>query len=1155
MDSLRKSIEKVQSRFDFEVPEPAVRLALTECRFDEDAAVEFLNNNPGFLARPVTVVRAVTSTGSRVLAPTPVKQEGFDDSHMSDEISLKSNVKEEPADLTIEDRNLKQEGFDDSHMSGEISLKSNVKEEPVHLKIEDRNPANVENGSDNSHGVAQPIGESKVKKESEEDDVSRSLPSQTQVQESTGNRKSSWEAGYEEFLKASNTKVISKEEYLKSTVEQQPPVQASVDKVSEKKQVATPDSGEVKIVKEVGSFPCFQKSSEVKKKNAELELPRPPNVEDGEFPEYPDWFLAGRTIITALSTTKGRKLVDNEIVHFDFRSAFAKRNSKWILRISTKRSGEVGRVNMEWANEVVPLVRSAKVKIIGRCVAAPPVLQMMQDVMLCVSFYIHESVFTSEVNTSWRLDGSTYIDPSVYPLPTVFKLIEMKPYQNASFTPEELNSRKRLFSIKGNKDEAASDLPVLKRRKGCSPDQDDEQAVSQSSLNKLVGAAEVYDLEEMEGPSTLMCVLKPYQKQALYWMSELEKGTNAQNAENTVHPCWASYCINDERFPTIYVNNFTGEATTKLPPAFRLPRGGILADAMGLGKTVMTIALILARQGRGDNVGLSKKRNQVSHTDPTFKVDGGTLVVCPMALLGQWKDELETHSKPGSISIFVHYGGDRTNDPRVISGHDVVLTTYRVLGDAYKTYKENSIYHKVNWHRVVLDEAHSIKAYKSLAAIAAFTLTSHCRWCLTGTPLQNSLEDLFSLLCFLHVEPWGNFAWFNKLVQRPYENGDPRGLKLVKAILKPLMLRRTKETKDKCGRPILVLPPIDIQLIECEQSAAEAELYNALFRKSKHQFDQYVGQGKVLSNYANILELLLRLRQCCNHPFLITSRGDSKKPVDFDILAKRLLEFNTNSTSQCAYVTEAIEALRKGEKLECPICLESADDPVFTPCAHRMCRECLLSSWSTQISGPCPICRHKINITDLINCPFQNQFVVSDVEKDWKESTKVSKLLEYLEHIERYRPAEKSIVFSQWTAFLDLLEIALKKKGIGYFRFDGKLQQKNRERVLKEFNESRGERVLLMSLKAGGVGLNLTAASNVFMMDPWWNPAVEEQAIMRIHRIGQKRTVQVRRFIVEDTVEEKLQQVQAKKQKMISGALTEDEVRSGRIEDLKMLFS
>ncbi|XP_028762400.1 DNA repair protein RAD5B [Neltuma alba] len=1145
VDSLPESIKKVQSRFSFEVPEPAVRLALTESWFDVDAAVEFLNNNPGFLARPVTVVRAATSTGSRVLAPTPIKQEGFDD----------------------------------SVMSNGMSLKSEVKEEPVHLAIDNQNPVKAENGSDDSHEVTRPLEDLNVKKEAKEEinvepemqvsveekvdvDVSRSLMTQTQMQGSTGTRKSSWEAGYEEFLKATDAKVMSKEEYLKSIEEQQPsvPVErskamqdlASVNKVSEKKEVAIPDNDEVKILKEVGSFPCFQKSSQVKKEKVE---PRPANVEDGDFPGEPDWFLVGRTIITALSTTKGRKLVDNEIVHFDFRSAFAKQNSKWILRISTKRSGEVGRVPMEWAKEVVPLVRSARIKVRGRCVAAPPVLQMMQDVLVCVSFYVHHSAFTSEVNTSWKLDGSTYIDPSVYPLPAVFKLIGMKPYQNAAFTPEELDSRKRLFSIRGNTDEAASDLPVLKRRKGCPPDQDDEQAVSQSSLNKLVGASEVYDLEEMEGPSTLMCDLKPYQKQALYWMSELEKGTNAQNAENTLHPCWAAYRIDDMTAPIIYVNNFTGEATTKLPPAFRLPRGGILADAMGLGKTVMTIALILARQGRGDNAGLSRKRGQVSHSDPAFKVDGGTLVVCPMALLGQWKDELEIHSKPGSLSIFVHYGGDRTNDPRVISAHDVVLTTYRVLGDAYKTYGENSIYHRVNWHRVVLDEAHSIKAHKSYPAQASFTLTSHCRWCLTGTPLQNSLEDLFSLLCFLHVQPWGNFAWFNKLVQRPCENGDPRGLKLVKAILKPLMLRRTKETKDKCGRPILVLPPAHTELVECEQSAAEAELYNALFRKSKHQFDQYVGQGNVLSNYANILGLLLRLRQCCNHPFLITSRSDSKKPVDFDILAKRLLDFNSNSTNQRAYVIEAIEALRKGEKLDCPICLESADDPVFAPCAHRMCRECLFSSWSTQISGPCPICRQMLNRTDLINCPFENQFLVSDVEKDWKESTKVSELLKNLEDIRQNRPAEKSIVFSQWTAFLDLLEIALKKKGIGYFRFDGSLQQKNRERVLKEFNESSSKRVLLMSLKAGGVGLNLTAASNVFIMDPWWNPAVEEQAVMRIHRIGQKRTVMVKRFIVKDTVEERLQQVQAKKQKMISGALTDDEVRSTRIEDLMMLFS
>nr|GME18621.1 putative SWI/SNF-related matrix-associated actin-dependent regulator of chromatin subfamily A member 3-like 3 [Ipomoea batatas] len=124
-------------------------------------------------------------------------------------------------------------------------------------------------------------------------------------------------------------------------------------------------------------------------------------------------------------------------------------------------------------------------------------------------------------------------------------------------------------------------------------------------------------------------------------------------------------------------------------------------------------------------------------------------------------------------------------------------------------------------------------------------------------------------MCFLHVEPWCNWAWWNKLIQRPYENGDQRALKLIKAILRPLMLRRTKETKDKEGRPILVLPPTDVQVIECEQSEAERDFYDALYKKSKVQFDEFVAQGKVLHNFANILELLLRLRQCCNHPFLV----------------------------------------------------------------------------------------------------------------------------------------------------------------------------------------------------------------------------------------------------------------------------------------------
>ncbi|CAN7027350.1 unnamed protein product [Brassica rapa subsp. trilocularis] len=873
----------------------------------------------------------------------------------------------------------------------------------------------------------------------------------------------------------------------------------------------------------------------VKKVNTQEVDARKAKVEDGDFPVERDWYLVGRSLVTATSTSKGRRLEDNEVVNFAFPSTLNLKVPN-IVRFSTKRCGEIGRLPMEWSNWAVSLLRSGKVKMLGRCVAAPPFLQMMQDIMLYVSFYIHSSIFT-----------------------------------DAEFTPQELDSRKRSLNLENDSDERAALLAIAKRRKGAplylEHNNKDEEDAPDSYMNRVVGAADSYNLEEMEAPSKLTCNLRPYQKQALYWMSESEKGIDVDKAAETLHPCWEAYRICDERAPSIYVNIFSGEATIQFPTATQMARGGILADAMGLGKTVMTIALILARPGRGnpeieddlaaDVNGDKTKRNESHKALTCVKAKGGTLIVCPMALLSQWKDELETHSMPDTVSVLSYYGGDRTQDAKAIASHDVVLTTYGVLTSAYKQDMANSIFHRIDWYRIVLDEAHTIKSWKTQAAKATFELSSHCRWCLTGTPLQNKLEDLYSLLCFLHVEPWCNWAWWNKLIQKPYENGDPRGLKLIKAILRPLMLRRTKETRDKEGSLILELPPTDVKVIECEQSEGERDFYTALFKRSKVQFDQFVAQGRVLHNYANILELLLRLRQCCNHPFLVMSRADSQQYADLDSLARRFLDNNPDSVSQRApsraYIEEVIQDIRDGNSKECPICLESADDPILTPCAHRMCRECLLTSWRSTSCGLCPICRTVLKKTELISCPTESIFRV-DVVKNWKESSKVSELIKCLEKIRMSGTGEKSIVFSQWTSFLDLLEIPLRRRGIEFLRFDGKLAQKAREKVLKEFNETKQKTVLLMSLKAGGVGLNLTAASNVFLMDPWWNPAVEEQAIMRIHRIGQKRTVCVRRFIVKDTVEERMQQVQARKQRMIAGALTDEEVRSARLEELKMLF-
>ncbi|KAI3991417.1 hypothetical protein MKX01_006716 [Papaver californicum] len=839
-------------------------------------------------------------------------------------------------------------------------------------------------------------------------------------------------------------------------------------------------------------------------------------------PVKEDWLLVGRSTVAKLYTCKRKKLAFNEIVYFTYPSNFKTK----IVRFSTKRSGEI--------KCVIPLVNWTRVKLCGR------------SVFYFVSFYIHRSVFVEGDRTSWNLAPPSHMDSIFHPLPTLFQLLKIKAFK------KELDNRKRSLNLHGESVGALPPpVPITKKTRGSQSQQvseqtNDEQTFSESTLNNLVGAADVYNLEEMEPPSTLKCVLHSYQKEALYWMSKSEEGIDVEKAAKTLHPCWEVYRITDKRASEVYVNVFSVEATTQFPSATQTTRGGIspliLADAMGLGKTVMTLALILTRRGRGtpysqeivkhDADQVSRRSRSSQATSSTPKVKGGTLIVCPMALLGQWKDEIETHSQPGTLQLYVQYGVDRTTHPIALAQYDVVLTTYGVLTGACKSDVGDSIFHQVDWFRVVLDEAHIIKSSRTQVAQEAFSLFSYCRWCLTGAPLQNNLEDLYSLLCFLH-----------KLIQRPYENGDARGIRLIKSIL--INAEENKGYKRQKGKvPILVLPPADIQVIECEQSDAERDFYSALFKRSKIQFDQFVAQGKVLHNYASILELLLRLRQCCNHPYQVMSRGDSQKYADLNKLAMRFLGMNSNADNRGqivpsrAYVEEVVEGIHNGENTESPICLESSDDPVLTPCAHRMCRECLFTSWGTSAD-------------ELITCPSDNPFRV-DIDNNWRDSCKVSKLLDCLENIRKSGSGEKSIIFSQWTSFFDLLEIPLIKEE--FLRFDGKLSQKNREKVLKEFNESKKKMVLLMSLKAGGVSINLTAASNVFLMDPWWNPAVEEQAIMRSHCIGQKRIVCVRRFIVTDTVEEHLQQVQARKQRMIAGALTDEEVRSARIEELKMLF-
>lgn len=192
-------------------------------------------------------------------------------------------------------------------------------------------------------------------------------------------------------------------------------------------------------------------------------------------------------------------------------------------------------------------------------------------------------------------------------------------------------------------------------------------------------------------------------------------------------------------------------------------------------------------------------------------------------------------------------------------------------------------------------------------------------------------------------------------------------------------------------------------------------------------------------------------------------RGDSQKFADSDKHASRSLDNHCSpianqilSTQAC--VEEVVEGICGGKSIKCPICLDFADDPVHTPCAHQMCRECLLSSWPRPSFGQCQVCFNWIGKTDLITCKSEKRFQV-EIKETWKESSKVSKLLECLERILDSGSDEKSIVFSQWTSFLDLLEITMKRRGIGCVRFDGKLPDIHRDGALVEFSKTKDQMV------------------------------------------------------------------------------------------------
>jgi superfamily II DNA or RNA helicase len=422
--------------------------------------------------------------------------------------------------------------------------------------------------------------------------------------------------------------------------------------------------------------------------------------------------------------------------------------------------------------------------------------------------------------------------------------------------------------------------------------------------------------------------------------------------------------------------------------------GGLLADDMGLGKTIQTLCVL--RSGFDGEV-----RRQ-------------TLVVSPTSVLRNWKAEIEKF-RPG-LRAAIYHGAGRSLDPDA----DVILTTYAILRLDIEQLAARE------WDTAVLDEAQAIKNPTSKVARAAYRLRAKFKVALTGTPVENHLEDLWSQFHFLQPGLLGGRSDFNDRYVRPIAIGDEPAAKRLRRRIRPFVLRRLK------SEVATELPPRTDVVLRCELDAEERRTYDAVRAATQTDIVERISQGH---NVLQVLEALLRLRQAACHPALLPGgRG---------------------------------RAAKAGES--------------------------------------------------------------------FPTSSKIELLLETLGEV--IEEGHKALVFSQWTSLLDLVEPALRARSFAFVRLDG--STRDRQGVVDAFQDPGGPPVMLISLKAGGTGLNLTAADNVFLLDPWWNPAVEDQAADRTHRIGQDKPVIVHRLIANDTVEERILTLQDRKRQLAQTAVGE----------------
>ncbi|KAL0945766.1 hypothetical protein HGRIS_012055 [Hohenbuehelia grisea] len=533
------------------------------------------------------------------------------------------------------------------------------------------------------------------------------------------------------------------------------------------------------------------------------------------------------------------------------------------------------------------------------------------------------------------------------------------------------------------------------------------------------------------------------------------------------------------------------------------PRGGILADEQGLGQNLAVLRLIA---------------DGIAKTDACKP----TLIVCPCTQINSWDPASYPIFRDSKMSLVIYHGPLRQKDHKLLSGVDIVITTYAILGSEYKSHlslkkdasKErltHPLFH-LQFGRLVLDDAHLIKNHKSDRAMAACAIQADSRLAVTSTPMENTLVDLASLMKFIRHKNFYPPPVFSRIAVDLSRKSPPAmAVKSLMTATSHCLLRRTKSDVANEDSS-LALPSLDIRVVKCSFNALEQEVYDTFFFMVREKLEMLLGD-RADSVASNALAWLNVLRQVCDHPRLILSSDE-----DLETVEPNVPEEVDDKDSDTNSLTGAFARIRLRKKW--PIC-------------------------KTGVVG-------RYHDKDKDYCEPCGEIKTRVSKSGAFGSAKVREIMKSLPSHDG-----KTIIVSCYPQMLDVIQASLSDAGIQFARYDGSMSDAERSSSERAIQSDPNVQCLLLSLKAVHKGLNFSSCVKVIFVDPWWNPFAEERVLSLVHCAGQERPVKVIKLIAKDSIEESILKIQKKKigrsQAILNGTAQGCHLRDSDLSDDEIL--